>query len=298
MKGAVEKLLAAYAAGVIVLCVAVSVAAAKVCSPGRLMPTSSPGRTLHSSGSVAWQSHLFDCLSGSSATQQALRADLPVRLAGTFFVYPGGADGTPRASAVLDLINEGRQVVAGVGEVVAGYRITRIQRDRALLTDRHGRSITLYVTPLTRTPTPSPVPTREPADEPTAQPVVLADGTLLGHRVSSNRWVLRADQLRHLYDEVSRDPRKMAGLFLSFEDVLDDRSRTTGYQLMPVVGHDFFQALGLRTGDVIRCVNSMRMTSTRRAQYFVREFAAGRLGAVVLDIERNGETNKLIYLIR
>jgi len=42
----------------------------------------------------------------------------------------------------------------------------------------------------------------------------------------------------------------------------------------------------------------MRMTSQRRAEYFIGEFVQGRLGAVVLDIERNGQPTKLVYLIK
>jgi len=56
--------------------------------------------------------------------------------------------------------------------------------------------------------------------------------------------------------------------------------------------------VGLQHGDVVRKVNSMRMTSQRRAEYFIGEFVQGRLGAVVLDIERNGQPTKLVYLIK
>jgi len=40
------------------------------------------------------------------------------------------------------------------------------------------------------------------------------------------------------------------------------------------------------------------MSSRRRADYLIREFANDKLSAVVLDIERNGQPAKLIYEVR
>jgi hypothetical protein len=45
-------------------------------------------------------------------------------------------------------------------------------------------------------------------------------------------------------------------------------------------------------------VNSMHMTSQSRAEFFLGEFVKERLNAVVLDIERDGNPQKIIYLIR
>ena len=42
----------------------------------------------------------------------------------------------------------------------------------------------------------------------------------------------------------------------------------------------------------------MKMTKQERAEYFIREFVQDRLNAVVLDIERNGNPQKLIYYLR
>ena len=56
--------------------------------------------------------------------------------------------------------------------------------------------------------------------------------------------------------------------------------------------------MGLRQGDVVRRVNSLHMTSQKRAEYFIGEFVKGGLGAVVLDIERDGRPEKLVYLVK
>ncbi len=67
---------------------------------------------------------------------------------------------------------------------------------------------------------------------------------------------------------------------------------------MDVGEKDFYSEVGFQDGDIVRKVNSMRMTSQRRAEYFIGEFVQDRLGAVVIDIERNGEPKKLVYLVQ
>ncbi|HDL77183.1 MAG TPA: hypothetical protein ENG36_00245 [Lentisphaerae bacterium] len=221
----------------------------------------------------------------------------PLRLVGTFSVYSEGNLEPAGTKAILDVSPGGKQVIVTEGDTVRGYRVVTIARDHIELQDQEGRRVTLFLA-LGRQPS-GPTPQeggRRPGNE--TGEIVTSDGVSWGSRVMSNRWVLRYDALRKKFDEIMGDPEKLAALFLSFEDVIDAEGHTTGYELRPAVEPEFFEAIGLKTGDIIRCVNSMRMTSARRAQYFVHEFSAGRLGAVVLDIERAGKTNKLIYLIR
>ena len=61
---------------------------------------------------------------------------------------------------------------------------------------------------------------------------------------------------------------------------------------------DFFRAVGLVQGDVVRRVNSMEMTNRNRAEYFIREFVVDRVNAFVIDIERDGEPTRLMYHVR
>ena len=59
---------------------------------------------------------------------------------------------------------------------------------------------------------------------------------------------------------------------------------------------EFYAQVGLRDGDVVRKVNSIKMTSQRRSEFLLGEFLQGRLGTVVIDIERDGKPEKLVYL--
>ena len=71
-----------------------------------------------------------------------------------------------------------------------------------------------------------------------------------------------------------------------------------GYVLGMEGEKEFFQAAGLQDGDVVRKVNSINMTSQKRAEYLIREFLQSRISALVFDIERDNQAQKLIYFIR
>ena len=58
---------------------------------------------------------------------------------------------------------------------------------------------------------------------------------------------------------------------------------------------NFFQAVGLREGDVVRTVNTMRITSRRRAEFFIREFIDNRANSFSIEFERGGQTMNQNY---
>ena len=95
------------------------------------------------------------------------------------------------------------------------------------------------------------------------------------------------------------DPERLAALFMAMEPDRDAAGKVAGYRVNMDVGEkEFYTQMGFQQGDVVRKVNSMRMTSQRRAEYFIGEFVQNRLGAVVIDIERNGTPKKLVYLVK
>jgi len=87
-------------------------------------------------------------------------------------------------------------------------------------------------------------------------------------------------------------------LFDSLKPVYEEAGGIEGYRVGIEGEGGFFEAAGLVEGDVVRRVNSMRMTNRRRAEYFIGEFVADRANVFVLDIERGNEKKKLIYQVR
>ena len=136
-------------------------------------------------------------------------------------------------------------------------------------------------------------------------PVEAADGgetalevSKFGKRIAENRWVLNRESLLAYYDEVMDDPERVAALFVSLKPDYDPANQIKGYYLESEGEQEFFRSVGLAEGDVIRKVNSMNMTSQKRAEFFIGEFVKNRMNAIVIDIDREGQAEKLIYLVR
>ena len=119
-----------------------------------------------------------------------------------------------------------------------------------------------------------------------------------GTRTGETRWSVSREAVLEYYQELMDNPERAVALFDALEPDWGEDESIEGYRVNPERGEaEFFKEVGLEAGDVVRRVNSMHMTSQRRAEHFIREFVRGNLGAVVLDIERNGKEEKLIYLV-
>jgi hypothetical protein len=119
-----------------------------------------------------------------------------------------------------------------------------------------------------------------------------------GKRIGEHRWVFKRKAILDYYGELRDEPERLVQVFDSMKPLYDENERITGYHLGIEGEGEFFEAVGLKEGDVVRSVNSMRMTSRRRAEYFIKEFVADRANAFIIDIERGGEKQKLMYEVR
>jgi type II secretion system protein C len=118
-----------------------------------------------------------------------------------------------------------------------------------------------------------------------------------GKRVGETRWLLKRDELLKYYAELLNNTERLAKVFDSLKPVYKS-GKIAGYTLIVEGEADMFGAFGLKQNDVVRAMNSMPMTSQQRAEYFIREFVNNRVNAFVLDIEREGKPEQLIYLVR
>ena len=216
------------------------------------------------------------------------------RLAGVFLLL-GDPDavGAEHRCAILDDVQEQRQILAGEGEDVGSARVVRVAADHVVLS-ADGREETLVLTAGT-------LPGRDGAGAgaAAAEPAKILETTRFGNRVGETRWEINKAAVLEYYREMMDNPERLAGLFNAMEPDRDVEGKVAGYRLNVARGEkDFYTQVGLRDGDVVRKVNSMRMTSQRRAEYFIGEFVQDRLGAVVIDVERDGQPQKLVYLVK
>ena len=118
-----------------------------------------------------------------------------------------------------------------------------------------------------------------------------------GKKVGDKRWVMARAELLSYYKEVLNDTDRLARIYDSLKPVYEGRN-IAGYTLVIEGEGDMFTAFGLQQGDIIRQVNSLPMTSQARAEYFISEFVKNRANGFVLDVERSGRKEKLIYMVR
>lgn len=230
---------------------------------------------------------------GSPAADGA--AGSKYRLAGTFIVTApeGGLSSATYRKAILDDIDSKTQHLLGEGEGVNDLRVVRVHADRVVV-DVGGRMEILglgFIGGAGDAPVP---PSAVTADAEGKEPM---ESTRFGKRVDENRWLLERDSLMTYYRDVLESPERVALLYETFRPEYDD-GKISGYRIDIQGEREFLNDVGLKEGDTVRMVNSMKMTSQSRAEFFLGEFVKERLNAVVLDIERDGQNRKIVYLIR
>lgn len=195
--------------------------------------------------------------------------------------------------AILDDLQTQQQFLVNEEDWLDQVRVVRIESESVVLSDEnHEETIFLAAGTLTSGEKPA-------AGGPAAEAVKILESNRFGNRVGETRWEISRQAVLDYYQEMMDNPERLAALFMAMEADRDEAGKVAGYRVNMDVGEkEFYTQVGLLQGDVVRKVNSMRMTSQRRAEYFIGEFVQNRLGAVVIDVERNGEEKKLIYLIK
>ena len=222
------------------------------------------------------------------------------RLAGVLIMQEG--NGTERGDgdrrfAILDRLENGKQLILGEGEEDGGVRAVRIENEYVLLAEG-GREEMVFLAPSALGGKRSGGD-KEKGQVAKAAPAEPLETNRFGARVGEARWEIERTELLKYAQEVMDDPRRVSGMYLGMEPDYNDEREIEGYRLNTKCGEaEFYGMIGLEDGDVIRRVNSIKMTSQRRAEFLMGEFFQERLGTVVLDIERDGEPKKLVYLLR
>jgi len=240
---------------------------------------------------------VFSGTRGSNAPSETGPLGQRYGLAGTFIVSTGTDPhvGSTMRKAILDDLENKEQHIVEEGGKLGEVELVRVYTDHVTLR-QHGRDEDLWLSfsdIKEKTPT-KPVAAEPPKD---FDDMPALESNRFGKRIGESRWVLYRDDLMKYYEELLEDPERMASIYLSFKPIVNE-DVLEGYR-MDMAGEElFFKAVGLRNGDVIRRVNSMRMTSQARGEYVFREFLRKNLTAFVFDIERDGSPAKLIYLLR
>jgi type II secretory pathway component PulC len=221
------------------------------------------------------------------------------RLAGTFFLMgadDGSRDENHQRLAIIDDLVSNTQHIVSEGQSFEEHEILRIYQDRLIIRhDGNEYELTLSFK--------NGVITQRSEPESSTNKIQQVEEEVLetnrfGKRIGETRWVFQKQALIDFYQELLDNPERIAAIYMSMKPDFDEEGEVSGFRLEKEGESDFFDAVGLKEGDKIRKVNSMRMVSQARGEYFISEFMKDRLGAVVLDVERDGKEEKLIYLFR
>jgi type II secretory pathway component PulC len=242
----------------------------------------------------AWT--VFQDSSKPALVESSEPAGTRYRLAGTFLSFLANQEDEEIRKAIIDDAGGKTQVLVQEGDELSSYKVETIRRDSVVLRNRAGESLELTLSFSTG---PSSTQAKKPSilKPKTFEDMPALETSRFGKRIGDNRWVLQREALIAYYEELLDEPARMASLFASLPDFTEEGS-LKGFRVQIAGEKELFDAMGLKEGDIIREVNSIRMTSSRRSEYLVREFIQGRLNAVVFDVDRDGERQKLIELIR
>ena len=215
------------------------------------------------------------------------------RLAGTFFEY-GGTAGDKR-KAIIDDLSRDSQVITSEGERLGEVEVLRIYRDRVVLRDG-ADEVELWLGAgdrAARAATGVPGDTDRGGRSEFEEP-----GAFGGKRIAKDRWVFMRDRLLAYYQELMDEPERLVAVMDSLKPLYEEEGQISGYQLGIEGEAEFFAAVGMHEGDIVRKVNSMPMINRRRAEHFIRQFVENSANAFVVDVERAGAPVKLVYEIR
>ena len=212
-----------------------------------------------------------------------------VRFAGAFFTdYAGQTSG----KAVLDLLESQTQAIVSEAQQIGDITVVRIFRDHIILRGPEGEeelwlSFHGYGA---NTPTAAATTAAEAGSD--------GEENRFGRKLGEASWLFRRDAMLRYHRELMDDPARLVAVFDSLKPLRDAQQRITGYQLGIEGEQAFFDAVGFAEGDVVRKVNSLDMTNRRRAEHFIKMFVEDKMTAFVIDIERNGKPQRMVYQIR
>ena len=211
------------------------------------------------------------------------------RLAGTFFI-DGAGDSQRRA--ILDDVVKRDQYIVSEGERLEDTMVDKIFLDHVILQTPSGMK-ELWVEFAVRARTVEPVTTTNQVPD-----QVGATNKLGCIQIQENRWKFSRKPIMDYYQELLDEPDRMVAVFDTMKPVRDEQNKITGYVVGLEGEKDFFAAVGLQQGDIVRSVNSFPMTNRRRAEAFIDQFLKDQLNAVVLEVERGGKTVKQVYQLQ
>jgi len=249
----------------------------------------------HAVVSVDWS--VFQSLEGNLGPGTSSLA-ARFRLAGTFFAYSEGVrEGTnDTRKAILDDLRAGAQRIISESERIGEIEVVKIFRDRVILRDSVGEE-QLWLS-FSRTGPTRGAPAGTNGTAVATSEIPVQANRFGGSQVGENRWVFNRQALLDYYQELRDEPERLVKVFDSLKPVYGENRRITGYRLGIEGEREFFDASGLKEGDVVRSVNHMKMENRLRAEFLITQFIMDQANGFLFEVERDGQPVNLTYEVR
>ncbi|MEI6808516.1 MAG: hypothetical protein WCN95_07315 [bacterium] len=224
------------------------------------------------------------------------------RLAGIFCWTPTetGSTGTVRKAIIDNMqVKPMKEVVAIEGDTIDGIVVTRIFEKSIILRDGSLEEELFLAFAGAGTGT---VASASSDGSPSGSLGKAVYTNRFGAYMGDSRWVMNRDGLLAYAQELTDSPARAEKLFESMAPVYGQgpggRRVVEAYKLKVTGEKEFYDAVGLVEGDVVRKVNGEPVTSKRRAMQWINSFRSGSESAFLMDIERDGKPVKLEYMMR
>lgn len=195
-----------------------------------------------------------------------------------------------------------QSVVMRGDEVIPGITVVEINQGSIILRDSEGEEEELFLERRNNTHTATEQATNSPTSAVGTISREEAVKRFGGVEVFPGYWEFDRDAVMSYYDELMNNGERMLSIFDSMDPVymVDDIGARyiTGYVVGVEGEQDFFTAAGLQNGDIVRTVNSVPMANRRFAERFIKEFVNGQTEMFVLEVERDGKIEQMVYTIK
>ena len=223
------------------------------------------------------------------------------RLAGTFF-WSGKEDGVTIRKAILDNLQTKEGHIVAEGDFLGDIEVVRVLMDSVVLR-AYGHDEELRLSYASAPQSASAAGQGVTNWLQISEDETVLSTNLYGAQVGETRWVMSRDKMEGYCVEMEDHPARLAALFDSMKPVYETDPTTaartiTGYQLGIEGEGDFYNAVGLKEGDIVNGVNQMPMTSKRRAMFWIDQFRQSHVNTFMIDVVRDGKPMRLEYLIR
>lgn len=222
------------------------------------------------------------------------------RLAGVIFGTQNYGSINPQA-IIHDKQLVRQSVVMRGDEVIPGITVVEIKQGSIILRDSEGEE-ELFLERRNNTHTATEQATTLPTSAVGTISREEAVKRFGGVEVFPGYWEFDRDAVMSYYDELMNNGERMLSIFDSMDPVymVDDIGARyiTGYVVGVEGEQDFFTAAGLQNGDIVRTVNSVPMANRRFAERFIKEFVNGQTEMFVLEVERDGKIEQMVYTIK